>query len=169
MDTRRIVSADKIFLDPMSLLPRIEKLRRQGKTIVFANGCFELLHVGHVRYLEAAKALGDVLILAVNTDASMLRIKPDRRPVNTDYERFEILAAFAAVDFIVPLEEDTPVSLLELFRPHIHTKGTDYTLDRIPERAAVEAYGGRVELVGGPKSHSTRDMLKTLGTRGPLS
>jgi D-beta-D-heptose 7-phosphate kinase/D-beta-D-heptose 1-phosphate adenosyltransferase len=130
--------------------------------IVTANGCFELLHVGHVHYLASAKALGDVLIVAVNTDDSMRLIKPDRRPVNPDSERFEIIAALEAVDYVVPLNERTPVSLLELFKPDIHTKGTDYTLDKIPERVVVERYGGRVELVGGPKSHSTTDMLRAL-------
>ncbi len=156
------MSLDKIYLDPQRLRPHIEALRARGKTVVFANGCFELLHVGHIRYLEAAKALGDVLILAVNTDESMRRIKPDRKPVNPDHERFELLAALAAVDFVVPLREDTPNSLLELFRPQIHTKGTDYTLERIPERTVVERYGGRVEIVGDPKEHSTTAMLEAL-------
>lgn len=156
------MSVDKIYLDPRDLGPHIEKLREGGKTIVFANGCFELLHVGHIRYLSAAKSLGDCLIVAVNTDESMRRIKPDRRPVNPDLERFELLAALAVVDFVVPLSEDTPDSLLELFRPQIHTKGTDYTLEQIPERVIVESYGGRVELVGDPKDHSTTAMLEEL-------
>jgi len=156
------MSIEKISLDPQDLSPTIENLRNKGKTIVFANGCFELLHVGHIRYLSAAKALGDVLIVAVNTDESMGRIKPDRKPVNPDIERFELIAALAVVDFVVPLSEDTPNSLLELFRPQIHTKGTDYTLEQIPERKIVEAYGGRVELVGDPKDHSTTAMLEEL-------
>ena len=156
------MSSNKIFLEPERLLPHLQELRSRGRKIVTANGCFELLHVGHVRYLIAAKALGDVLVVAVNTDASMRRIKPDRRPVNPDAERFEILAALEAVDFVVPLADETPCSLLEKFRPDIHTKGTDYTIDRIPEREVVERYGGRVEFVGGPKDHSTTDMLRTL-------
>ena len=156
------MSIDKIYLEPKNLSPRIDSLRERGKTIIFANGCFELLHVGHVRYLEAAKALGDVLIVAVNTDESMRRIKPQRQPVNPDDERFELLAALQAVDFVVPLRDDTPDSLLELFRPQIHTKGTDYTLDKIPERSVVESYGGRVAIVGDPKEHSTTAMLKAL-------
>jgi D-beta-D-heptose 7-phosphate kinase/D-beta-D-heptose 1-phosphate adenosyltransferase len=156
------VLSKKIILEPIALQPRIEALRRRGKKIVFANGCFELLHVGHIRYLNAAKALGDVLIVAVNTDESMALIKPERRPVNPDIERMEILAALEAVDYVVPLAERTPVELIQLFRPDIHTKGTDYTLDRIPERSVVESYGGRVELVGGPKDHSTTDMLRAL-------
>jgi len=156
------MSIEKISLDPQDLSPTIEDLRNKGKTIVFANGCFELLHVGHIRYLGAAKALGDYLIVAINTDESMGRIKPDRKPVNPDIERFELIAALAVVDFVVPLSEDTPNSLLELFRPQIHTKGTDYTLEQIPERKIVEAYGGRVELVGDPKDHSTTAMLEEL-------
>lgn len=156
------MSVDKIYLDPDDLGSQIEKLRENNKTIVFANGCFELLHVGHIRYLIAAKSLGDYLIVAVNTDNSMNRIKPDRKPVNPDIERFEIIAALAVVDFVVPLSEDTPNSLLELFRPQIHTKGTDYTLEQIPERVIVEGYGGRVELVGDPKDHSTTAMLEEL-------
>lgn len=156
------MSVDKIFLDPKDLSPKIEVLRQDDKTIVFANGCFELLHVGHIRYLSAAKSLGDCLIVAVNTDDSMSRIKPDRKPVNPDIERFELIAALAVVDFVVPLNEDTPNSLLELFRPQIHTKGTDYKLEQIPERVIVEGYGGRVELVGDPKDHSTTAMLEEL-------
>ncbi len=156
------MSTDNIYLDPKDLSPRINNLRAIGKTIVFANGCFELLHVGHIRYLSAAKSLGDCLIVAVNTDDSMSRIKPDRQPVNPDIERFELIAALAVVDFVVPLSDDTPNSLLELFRPQIHTKGTDYTLDQVPERGIVEAYGGRVELVGDPKDHSTTAMLEEL-------
>ena len=152
----------KIYNSPQNLLPQLEKFRKEGKIIVFGNGCFELLHVGHVRYLFAAKALGDILIIAVNTDESMAKIKPVRKPVNPDYERFEIIAAIEAVDYVVPLSEDNPNSLLKLFKPHIHTKGTDYKLEDIPERGVVESYGGRVLLVGDPKNHSTSEMLKKI-------
>ena len=144
------------------LTPLLEQARSSGKSIGLANGAFDLLHVGHVRYLYGAKELGDVLIVAVNTDASMRLIKPDRRPVNDDVDRMEILAAFEPVDFVVPLSETTPESLLRLLQPDIHTKGTDYTLDRIPERVVVEEYGGRVELVGGPKERSTTEMLREI-------
>jgi rfaE bifunctional protein nucleotidyltransferase chain/domain len=152
----------KIFLDPAQLLPRIDEARSRGSTIVFANGCFELLHVGHIRYLSAARALGDLLIVAVNTDESLGRIKPDRRPVNPDIERMEILAALTSVDYVIPLADRTPASLIEAFRPHVHAKGTDYTLDRIPEREVVERHGGRVVLVGGPKCRSTGEMLRAV-------
>ncbi len=158
---------EKIYQDPHALSSRIEELRARGARIIFANGCFELLHVGHVRYLKGAKALGDVLICAVNTDESLKMIKPDRRPVNPDVERFEIVAALECVDFVVPLAERTPAELLAILKPDVHTKGTDYTLDRIPERVVVEAYGGRVAIVGDDKSHSTTQMIKEI--RGPLS
>jgi len=159
------MTTNKIFLAPDTLVPHIEELKARGSTVVFANGCFELLHVGHVRYLQAARALGDVLIVAVNSDESMARIKPDRKPVIPDIERYELLAAFEMVDYVVPLVEATPESLLKKFKPQIHTKGTDYTLDQVPERRVVEAYGGRVELVGDPKNHSTTDMLRALRGR----
>jgi len=156
------MSLHKVFADPSALVPLLDERRRAGAVIVFANGCFELLHVGHVRFLYGAKALGDVLVVAVNTDASMRIIKPDRRPVNKDYERMELIAAFECVDFVVPLRETNPERLIDLYRPGIHTKGTDYTLDRIPERHRVESYGGRVALVGDPKNHSTTEMLRLL-------
>jgi D-beta-D-heptose 7-phosphate kinase/D-beta-D-heptose 1-phosphate adenosyltransferase len=152
----------KVVLDPLDLCVPLAEARRLGKTIVFANGCFELIHVGHIRYLAAARALGDLLIVAVNTDASLRRIKPDRKPVNTERERMEIVAALETVDYVVPLEDRTPAALLELYRPDFQAKGTDYTLDRIPERVVVERYGGQVVLVGGPKVRSTGDMLRAM-------
>lgn len=156
----------KIFLDPLRLGPIVERARSRGRTIVFANGCFELLHVGHVRYLAAAKALGDLLVVAVNTDASIARIKPGRCHVVPEWERFEVIAALEPVDFVIPLADRTPASLIELIRPHIQAKGTDYTLDRIPEREVVERHGGRVELVGGPKCRSTSEMIRSLAADG---
>ena len=159
------MSLVKIFNEPEHLLPHVEECRRRGLKTVFANGCFELIHVGHIRYLQEAKRQGDILIVAVNTDASMAKIKPDRDPVNPDQERMEIIAALDAVDYVVPLREKNPISLLQLLRPDVHTKGTDYTLEEIPERSTVEAYGGEVRLVGGPKVRNTRDMLNELRHR----
>ena len=153
---------EKIILNPAELLPRLEPFRGESGCIVFANGCFELLHVGHVRYLRAARELGDCLIVAVNTDESMREIKPDRSPVNPDHERYEILAALDCVDFVIPLRERTPASLLQQLKPDIQAKGTDYTPDKIPERKVVEAYGGRIAIVGDPKNHSTTEMLQAL-------
>jgi len=156
------MTTPKIYEDPARLVPEIDEAQRQGRTVVFANGCFELLHVGHIRYLRAARALGDLLIVAVNTDDSLRLIKPDRRPVNSDLERMEIIAALESVDYVIPLADRTPAGLPAMLRPQIHTKGTDYTLERIPERVVVESYGGRVELVGGPKERSTTHMLRSI-------
>ncbi|HVR76710.1 MAG TPA: adenylyltransferase/cytidyltransferase family protein [Planctomycetota bacterium] len=152
----------KIILDPEDLAARVAELRGRGLTIVTANGCFDLLHVGHIRYLFGAKAKGDVLIVAVNTDESMKMIKPEKRIVTPDDERFELIAAIEAVDYVVPLRERTPESLLRLLRPHVHTKGTDYTLEMIPERFIVEEHGGRVEIVGDPKDHSSTAIRQML-------
>lgn len=160
------MTTDKIFLEPEKLVPVLEELRADGKTVAFANGCFELLHVGHVRYLYGAKAEADALIVAVNTDESLLANKPDRNPVNKDRDRFEILAGFEAVDFVVPLRDHTPESLLRLLKPEVHCKGTDYTVDQLPERHIIEEYGGRIALVGGPKVQSTRDMLRDMRDGG---
>jgi D-beta-D-heptose 7-phosphate kinase/D-beta-D-heptose 1-phosphate adenosyltransferase len=159
------VSDRKIFLEPRDLLPAVGRLRSAGGTLVFANGCFELLHVGHVEYLYAAKRLGDVLLVAVNTDASLRLIKPDRRPANPGEDRMRIVAAIEPVDYVVPLDDRTPAGLIALFRPEFHTKGTDYRLDQIPEREVVESYGGRTVLVGGPKTRSTTDMLRQIRGR----
>lgn len=152
----------KMYLNPDKLVPVLDELREKGKTIVFGNGCFELLHVGHVRYLYGARMLGDILIVAVNTDDCIARIKPDRKPVNPDVERMELIAALESVSFVVPLREDTPERLLKLFKPDIHTKGTDYKIEDIPERHIVESYGGVVKTVGDPKNHSTTNMLREL-------
>ncbi|NNE97869.1 MAG: adenylyltransferase/cytidyltransferase family protein [Pyrinomonadaceae bacterium] len=151
-----------MFLNPQDLLPRIEELKKAGKVIVFGNGCFELLHVGHIRYLTAAKELGDVLIVAVNTDASMMINKPDRARVIPDHERFEVLAALEAIDFIVPLAEKTPISLIQLFKPDFQAKGTDYDPETMPEKPHVEAYGGKIAIVGDPKDHSTSSILEAV-------
>ena len=159
----------KLYHDPRTLRPLIDDLKARGSRIVFANGCFELLHVGHIEYLYGAKELGDVLIVGVNTDASMRLIKPDRRPANPDVDRMRIIAAMDPVDFVVPLADRTPVALIELFQPHVHTKGTDYHIDRMPEREVVERYGGQVVLVGGPKSRSTTEILRMIrGNESPF-
>lgn len=146
------------------LLERLAQHRRRGETIVFGNGCFDLLHVGHARYLQAAKRLGDVLVVAVNTDESMRRIKPDRPPVQPDAERMELIAALGAVDYVVPLSDDNPISLIERIKPDVHTKGTDYTPETIPERQVVERCGGRVAIVGDEKNHSTTDLRRRISS-----
>lgn len=134
--------------------------RARGESIVLANGCFDLLHVGHVRYLEAAKAEGDVLIVAINSDASVRRHKPDGlRPLMPATERADILQALAAVDYVTIFDEPTVDAVLEALRPDVHAKGTDYTPETIPERATVERYGGRIAIVGDAKEHSTSDLI----------
>jgi rfaE bifunctional protein nucleotidyltransferase chain/domain len=135
------------------------RLRAQGKRIVLANGVFDLLHVGHVRYLTAARALGDVLFVGVNGDGAVRRLKGPGRPLMPAGERVELLAALRPVDHVVLFEEDTADRLVALLRPHVHAKGTDYTPASVPEAASVRAVGGRVEIVGDPKDHGTRDLI----------
>lgn len=149
-------------LDEAALAARIDADRAAGLTHAFANGCFDLLHVGHVRYLEASKAEADRLIVAVNADASVAALKGAGRPVMPAEERAEILAALAAVDYVVIFPDRTVDRLLQALRPAVHCKGTDYTADTVPERDIVRAYGGRTAIVGDPKDHSTRDLLARL-------
>ena len=132
--------------------------RRAGRTIGFANGCFDLLHVGHIRYLQAAAAEADLLIVAVNDDA-VAAAKGPGRPVLSAADRAELVAAVRGVDYVTIFPEPTVAPLLEMLRPDVHCKGTDYSADSVPERATVLAYGGRIAIVGDPKDHSTRDLL----------
>jgi rfaE bifunctional protein nucleotidyltransferase chain/domain len=139
-----------------------ERLRTEGKRIVLANGCFDVLHVGHVRYLRDARALGDVLFLGLNDDASVVRLKGRGRPVMPVEERAEILEALRDVDHVVVFADDTADALVARLRPDVHAKGTDYTTETVPEAAAVRAVGGRVAITGDTKSHSTRDLIATI-------
>lgn len=142
------------------LANRLAELRRAGKTIAFANGHFDLLHVGHLRYLAAARAEGDVLVVGVNDDASVARLKGPGRPIVPAAERAELLAALAPVDFVVVFSGDSPAPLLSELRPDVHCKGTDYGVpERVPEYEVVRAYGGRTALVGDPKDHATSDLI----------
>jgi rfaE bifunctional protein nucleotidyltransferase chain/domain len=136
-----------------------EAARASGRRVVLANGCFDLLHVGHVRYLEGARALGDLLIVGVNSDAAVRRLKGPGRPLMPATERAEILAALRAVDHVVVFDGDTADGLVALLRPAVHAKGTDYTPESVPEREAVRAAGGRVAIAGDAKRHSTRDVI----------
>ncbi|MGD9577108.1 MAG: adenylyltransferase/cytidyltransferase family protein [Syntrophorhabdus sp.] len=140
----------------------VEREKRQGKRIVFGNGCFDLLHVGHVRYLKGAKALGDILIVAVNDDSSVTGLGKRKRAVTPASERAEIIAALEGVDYVILFSEPNVERLLRKLQPHIHAKGTDYTEDSVPEGEIVRSYGGRVAIVGDPKDHSTRDLIKTI-------
>ena len=141
------------------LLARVDQARQAGRTIAFANGCFDLLHVGHVRYLASAAQEADILIVAINDDESVRRLKGEGRPILPEADRAELLAALRFVDCVVIFPEPTVGPLLEAIRPDVHCKGTDYTLDSVPERDVVRGYGGRIAIVGDPKDHSTRDLL----------
>ena len=141
------------------LVARVAGERHANRTISFANGAFDLLHVGHVRYLEGAAQEGDVLVVAVNDDASVRALKGDGRPVLAAEARAELVAALRCVDYVVIFPELTVGPLLEALRPDVHCKGTDYTVESVPEREIVKAYGGRTAIVGDPKDHSTRDLL----------
>lgn len=136
--------------------------RASGRSLAFANGCFDLLHVGHVRYLEAARREGDKLIVAVNDDRSVERLKGKGQPVLPEHARAELVAALRAVDYVVIFPDATVERLLTLLKPDVHCKGTDYTVDTVPEREVVRAYGGRVAVVGDPKDHSTSSLLAEL-------
>lgn len=141
------------------LLARVADARRAGRTIAFANGCFDLLHVGHIRYLNAAAQEADLLIVAINDDDSVRKLKGEGRPILNAADRAELVSALAPVDYVVVFSDPTVGPLLEAIRPDVHCKGTDYTLDSVPEREVVRAYGGRIAIVGDAKDHSTRDLL----------
>ena len=136
--------------------------RAAGRSIAFANGVFDLLHVGHVRYLQAAAAEGDRLVVAINDDRSVSRLKGAGRPILTARDRAELVAALRGVDYVVIFPEPTVTPLLLALKPDVHCKGTDYTADTVPERDTVRAYGGRIAIVGDPKDHSTRDLLSRI-------
>lgn len=154
------------ILEPNRLIARVAIARKHGARIVFANGCFDILHVGHIRYLEGAKALGDVLVVGVNSDEQVRAQKGEGRPLVPERERAEIIAAIRAVDFVTIFTEPTVEQLLLSIHPDIHAKGTDYTEDSVPERDVVRSFGGRVMIVGDPKDHSSTEMVrKVIGDR----
>jgi rfaE bifunctional protein nucleotidyltransferase chain/domain len=136
--------------------------KKRGQTVVFANGCFDILHVGHVRYLEAAREQGDILIVAVNSDSSVRTLKGPGRPVLDEAARARLVAALRAVDYVVLFSEPTVASLLRDLLPDVHAKGTDYSVDTVPERTIAKELGIQVAIVGDPKNHSTRALLSSL-------
>jgi D-glycero-beta-D-manno-heptose 1-phosphate adenylyltransferase len=150
------------------LIEKTAAARSRGQTIAFANGCFDILHVGHIRYLESAAQEADLLVVAVNDDESVRRLKGDGRPIMNAEHRAELVAALRCVDLVTIFPEPTVGPLLEALRPDVHCKGTDYTVESVPERAIVDAYGGRTAIVGDPKDHSTRDLLARI-TKSQLS
>ena len=141
------------------LVEAVARDRAAGRRVAFANGCFDLLHVGHVRYLQAAAAEADRLIVAVNDDRSVAGLKGEGRPILPAAERAELLAALRGVDYVVVFGDANVERLLMLLKPDVHCKGTDYTAETVPERAVVAAYGGRTAIVGDPKRHATRELL----------
>jgi len=149
------------ILSREELRRRVEQWRRAGERVVLANGAFDLLHVGHVRYLHAAKALGGRLVVAINSDASVRALKGEGRPVMLESERAEIVAALADVDAVVIFPEPDVRAIIREIHPDIQAKGTDYTADSVPERDAILEYGGRVEIVGDPKDHSTSEIIRS--------
>ena len=153
------------ILERGELAQRIAAERAAGRSVAFANGCFDLLHVGHVRYLGSAAAEADRLIVAINDDESVRQLKGEGRPILAAAHRAELVAALRCVDYVVVFHEPTVGPLLEALRPDVHCKGTDYSTDTVPEREVVKAYGGRIAIVGDPKDHSTRDLLARIGKR----
>jgi len=155
-----------VILAELDLAEAARADRAAGRTLAFANGCFDVLHVGHVRYLQGAAAQADRLIVAVNGDESVRQLKGNGRPILAASDRAELVAALRGVDYVVVFDEPNVERLLMLIKPDVHCKGTDYTVDSVPERAVVQAYGGRTAIVGDSKSHSTRDLLARLGGPG---
>ena len=151
-----------MILSEAELAEAIARERRAGRSIAFANGCFDLLHVGHVRYLAGAAAEADRLVVAVNDDRSVAQLKGKGRPILTASDRAELVAALRAVDYVVIFADANVERLLLLLKPDVHCKGTDYTVDSVPERAVVAGYGGRTAIVGDAKRHATRDLVQRI-------
>ena len=151
-----------MVLKESELVEAVTRDRAAGRTIGFANGCFDLLHVGHVRYLQGSAAEADRLVVAINDDTSLSRLKGPGRPILPAADRAEMVAAVRGVDYVVVFSDDTVERLLFLLKPDVHCKGTDYTVETVPERAVVRSYGGRTAIVGDPKDHSTRELLARL-------
>jgi len=148
-----------VVLTEPELVRAVAQDRAAGRTIALANGCFDLLHVGHVRYLQSAAAEADRLVVAVNDDQSVAALKGQDRPVQPAVDRAELVGALRAVDYVIVFGDLTVERLLLLLKPDVHCKGTDYTIDSVPERAVVLSYGGRTAIVGDPKQHNTRELL----------
>ncbi len=153
-----------LILDRADLVARIAEARATGASIVLANGCFDVLHAGHVRYLQGARALGDVLVVGVNSDKQVSTLKGEGRPLLPERDRAELIASLGAVDLVTIFEEPTVTELLLALKPDIHAKGTDYTEETVPERDVVRSFGGKVRIVGDPKDHSTSELLRKVGS-----
>jgi rfaE bifunctional protein nucleotidyltransferase chain/domain len=152
-------------LDRQSLISFVSEERRLGRKIILANGCFDLIHAGHVRYLQGAKQLGGTLVVAINSDRQVKELKGKGRPLIPQDERAEIVSAFAPVDAVTIFDEPTVGELILAIRPDFHAKGTDYTADTVPERDIVRSYGGTVSIVGDPKDHSSTQLIDAVGEK----
>ena len=150
------------ILDRDEITSLAAEVRARNISIILTNGCFDLIHVGHIRYLNAAKELGGFVIAAINSDRQVLRLKGAGRPFIPELERAEIVAAIRSVDAVTIFDDPTVEELILAIRPDIHAKGTDYTTESVPEREIVRRYGGRVEIVGDPKDHSSTDLIRTV-------
>jgi rfaE bifunctional protein nucleotidyltransferase chain/domain len=159
-NTSESLDAAARILDRDALIAQTKAAKESGRKIVFANGCFDVLHAGHIRYLQGASQLGDVLIVAINADAQVRVLKGVGRPILAEQDRAELVASLDVVDFVTIFEEPTVEELLLEIQPDVHAKGTDYTEETVPERDVVRSFGGRVAIVGDPKNHSTSEMLK---------
>lgn len=143
----------------------IAKEKKKGRRIVLANGCFDLIHVGHIRYLKEAKAQGDVLVVALNSDSSVHALKGEGRPILNEEERVEIISSFYFVDYITVFEEANVENILLTLKPHVHAKGSDYTEETVPERETVLSYGGEIAITGGPKIKNTTEISRKIGIK----
>ena len=143
----------------------LEELKSQNKKIVFTNGCFDILHVGHARYLKESAKYGDVLIVGLNSDASVKRLKGESRPINNESDRAELLSELGFVDYVIIFEEDTPVNLLKELKPDIYTKGADYTIETLPEAQTVLSYGGKIEFISLVQGKSTTNVINKIGNK----
>jgi rfaE bifunctional protein nucleotidyltransferase chain/domain len=153
------------ILERTRLVARVAIERRRGARIVLANGCFDLFHVGHIRYLAGAKELGDCLIVGINSDEQVRKLKGENRPFMPEAERAEIISAFKFVDYVTIFPEPTVTELIRAVRPDFHAKGTDYTTDSVPEREIVREYGGKVAIVGDPKNHSSTELIEKASSK----
>lgn len=159
-NTSGIMDAAARILNRDDLMAQVQSAKEEGQTIVLTNGCFDVLHAGHIRYLEGARELGDLLVVAINADAQVRKLKGIGRPILAEHDRAELVASIEGVDFVTIFEEPTVEQLLLSIKPDVHAKGTDYTEETVPERDVVRSFGGRVAIVGDPKNHSTSEMIK---------
>lgn len=161
------MKSQKLVLSRNELAQTLAARRAKNEKIVLANGCFDILHVGHARYLHGAKAEGDILVVAINSDKSVRKLKGEGRPILPEHERAELVAALESVDYVIIFDEPNVEPLLDALRPNVHAKGTDYTAETVPERGVADRLGIRVAIVGDAKNHSTRDLLAQLTGNKP--